>query len=171
MSKRQFIFGLGLAMSLVVASAAARAADVDFAPEAKPAPKNTIETFFSGRSWIWPNCYGCGAYFDPGGTFVAIGQEKGIVKVGRGTWEASDGKLCWNATWAYKGGSDPKTLHCKDLKSGPTADGKYQNVLAVKFEKNPGYFWIEEDKQVLRDFVSGDRLSKAAAKLEQTFTP
>lgn len=152
---------------LLLIGGKAGALDFDFAPEARPAPKNTIETFFSGRSWLWPNCNGCGAYFDPGGQFVAITQEKGIAKVGRGSWEASDGKLCWSAAWTYRGGSNPNSLHCKELKAGPSSDGRYKNVLAVKFETSAGYYWIAEDKEILRDFVSGDRFSKAAAKMEQ----
>jgi hypothetical protein len=151
-------------------ASAALALEFDFAPEAKSAPKSVIDTFFSGRSWLWPNCSGCGAYFDPGGLFVAISQEKGLMKIGRGTWEATDGKLCWNAVWAYKGGSDPKTLHCKELKAGPSNDGRYKSVLAIKFERSDGYFWIAEDKEILRDFVSGDRFSKAATKAEQALT-
>jgi hypothetical protein len=160
-------FGFATFGLAILLAGRASALEFDFAPEARPAPKNIIETFFSGRSWLWPNCNGCGAYFDPAGLFVAISQEKGLLKVGRGSWEASDGKLCWNATWTYRGGSDPKTVHCKELKVGPSNDGRYKSVLAIKFERSDGYFWIAEDKEILRDFVSGDRLSKIAAKTEQ----
>ena len=143
-------------------------ADVVLTPDAVAAPQDKIKEFFSGRSWLWP-CPKCGAYFNPDGSFVAVGSDKGVLKVGHGTWQAVDGQLCWDAVWSFKGGADPSKHECWDMKYGASKDKKYKKVLAAKYPDKDAYFWIYEDKQVWKEYVKGDRVSKNAAKIEATF--
>lgn len=152
-----------------IAGADIARADVVLAADAIPAPAAKIKEFFAGRSWIWP-CKKCGAYFNPDGTFTAIGSDKGVYKVGHGTWTASDGQFCWDATWIFKGGADPAKHECWAMKFGASKDKKHKQVLAAKYPDKDAYFWIYQDKQVWKEFVKGDKISKNAAKMEAGFT-
>jgi hypothetical protein len=159
---------LAIALFLIADVGVARA-DIVLAADAVPAPAEKIKEFFSGRSWMWP-CKKCGAYFNPYGTFVAIGFDKGTSVVGHGTWAANDGQLCWDATWARKGGTDPVKHECWEMKYGASKNKKYKSVLAIKYRDKNAYFWAYQDKQVWKEFVKGDRVSKNAVKIEGGFS-
>ena len=154
-------------MSGVVTATPSRA-DVVFATDAGPAPGAIIKKFFSGRTNIWESCPGCGAYFRPNGSFIAVGGENGVAMgVGKGTWTASDGKLCWDAVWTNKSGSNSKS-ECHDMRFGASSDGQFKKVLGQAKDDGSGYFWIYNDREIWKDFVKGDRISGEAAKLAKS---
>ena len=154
-------------MSGVVTATPSRA-DVVFATDAGPAPGAIIKKFFSGRTNIWESCPGCGAYFRPNGSFIAVGGENGVAMgVGKGTWTASDGKLCWDAVWTNKSGSNSKS-ECHEMRFGASADGEFKKVLGQAKDDGSGYFWIYNDHEIWKAYVKGDRISGAAAKLAKS---
>jgi hypothetical protein len=145
-------------------------ADFTFDGGGKPAPSAELQKFFSGTSWIWP-CKGCGAYFSPDGKYTFVWIEKGEAQVGRGTWSAKDGELCWDAEVAAKSGKKDPSNHCRNALFGPGSDGgsKAKAALGLQKDDKSGYFWVWQDKRIWKEFKKGDKITANAAKIEAQF--
>jgi Protein of unknown function (DUF995) len=70
------------------------AGNLDLPATAKPMPAADIQKAYSGKTLTGP---GGQVYWAPDGT--AIGYSRMSQVFGDGTWEVTDGKLCYNITW------------------------------------------------------------------------
>jgi hypothetical protein len=80
---------------------------VDLPATAKPMPAADIQKAYSGKTLTGP---GGQVYWVPDGT--AIGYSRMLNVFGDGTWEVTDGKICYHITWqGVKSGDVPYTVN------------------------------------------------------------
>ncbi|HWJ73304.1 MAG TPA: DUF995 domain-containing protein [Kaistia sp.] len=154
---------LAFAAGMLAFSTLTAFAGFKFDPTAKPASAATIRSAIAGHSWDWGG--GKGVSFAADGTFMAVGGfDK--TEVGKGTWTATDGKLCWDAVWIGKS-KETKTPFCWSAMEGPAKDGKitFKVAFGLKGQDKPDYFWVTADGKTAKAFLSGDRFSAKAKKL------
>jgi hypothetical protein len=95
------------ALTTSLGISAAFADFVDLPATAKPMPAADIQKAYSGKTSTGP---GGQVYWAPDGT--AMGYSRMYQVFGDGTWEATDGKICYHITWqGMRSGHVPYTLN------------------------------------------------------------
>ena len=101
--------GKGVAAAALATSmgiSAAFADHVDLPATAKPMPAADIQKAYSGKTLTGP---GGQVYWAPDGT--AIGYSRMLNVFCDGTWEVTDGKICYHIAWkGVKSGDVPYTV-------------------------------------------------------------
>jgi hypothetical protein len=119
------------ALTTSLGISAAFAGNVDLPAKAKPMPAADIQNAYSGKTLTGP---GGQVYWAPDGT--AIGYSRIYNVFGDGTWEVTDGKICYHVTWqGVRPGDVPYTVNnCY----GYMVDGKtiYYHVTTDKFSNS-----------------------------------
>lgn len=156
---------LPILQSLLVLTVAtsAGANGKDISERALNAPPMSVEQLlrlYQDRSWIWTD--GAGYFSGKNRTFAAWSTADGSISVAQGRWfPTSRGKICFRATWMYKGGAASDTTcfsHRIDSK-------------AIYQRREPdGEWYVFDDRVSTRkdeyaNVVVGDRVSHQRAAL------
>lgn len=135
------------------------------APEAPAAPiaDTALAGIYSGKTWLWPDG---AAYFAPDGGFVAFAGKNKTESFARGSWRiASNGRLCFKATWVSRGGAGAaESCFAHQVKSG--------DVLQRKEPSGQWYVFKHRESRPddeFRKLVAGDQAGAEADRIREIF--